>query len=156
MGRDAGWDPPECGGTWGFFLRTLSPLLASPCRSACTHGTVLTGMRFSNSLLMSRVFTLVSLFKPQHPDSIDGLGKLWTAEAKTLFQKAMQLLLTCGDAWLAYIHPWQCLWSYFQRCPGSASWSSGPASACRLTGSQNLPSLTCLVHVHRHKTTRLS
>lgn len=89
MGRDAGWDLLEYRGMCGFFLKTLRPLLVSPCRSAHTHGIVLTGMRFSNSLPTSRVCTLVSLFKPQHLDYRDALGKLWTAEAKTLFQKAI-------------------------------------------------------------------
>lgn len=46
MGRDAGWDVPECGSKCGFFLKILSPLLVGPCRSAHTHGTVLIGMRF--------------------------------------------------------------------------------------------------------------
>lgn len=124
--RRATW--AECGGTCGFF-KTLSPLLASPC----THGTVLTVMRVSNSLLTSCVFTLVSLFMPQHSDARDGLGKLWTAEAKTLFQKAMQLLLNHGHAWFAYTHPGSA-WGPTSR--GAQAVQAGALALQQLAGSQ--------------------
>lgn len=123
---------------------------------AHTRGTALTALRFANSLLTSDAFSSRSLSKPWHQDPRDGLGKLWAAEAKTWLQKITLLLLSCGDASLAYIHLWECLWSCLQRCPGSAGWSSCPAPAHRLTGSQNLPNLTHLVHVRRHVTTRLT